>query len=71
MLAVVLTRSGDRLPRIPEGDIAVAIDAAARAAITGSRRFERVDAVLRQWPAAGVSLLMLAILIGAAMMAAR
>ena len=49
----------------------MAIDAAARAAITGSRRFERVDAVLRQWPAAGVSLLMLAILIGAAMMAAR
>jgi hypothetical protein len=30
-----------------------------------------VDDMLRQWPAAGVSLLMLAILIGAAMMAAH
>jgi multicomponent Na+:H+ antiporter subunit A len=69
--AVLLSRYSNRLPCIPEGDIAVAIDAGARAAITGSRRFERVDEVLRQWPAAGVSLLMLAILIGAAMMAAR
>ena len=68
VLAVVLERSGDRLPRIPEGDIAVAIDAAARAAITGSRRFERVDDGLRQWPAAGLSLLALAIAIGAALL---
>jgi len=68
VLAVVLTRSVDRLPRIPEGDIAVAIDAAARTAITGSRRFERVDDVLRQWPAAGLSLLALAIALGAALL---
>ena len=68
VLAVVLTRSSNRLPRIPEGDIAVAIDAATRAAITGSRRFERVDDVLRQWPAAGVSLLALAIALGAALL---
>ena len=49
----LLTRSGDRLPPIPEGDIAAAIDAATRTAITGSRRFERMDDVLRQLPAAG------------------
>jgi hypothetical protein len=44
----LLARSGDRLPRFPEGDIAVAIDAATRAAITGNRPFERVDDVLRR-----------------------
>jgi multicomponent Na+:H+ antiporter subunit A len=65
VLAVLLTRYSNRLPRIPEGDIAVAIDAATRAAVTGSRRFERVDDVLRQWPAAGVSLLAIAIALGA------
>ena len=64
----LLTRSSDRLPRIPEGDIAVAIDAAARAAVTGSRRFEEVDDVLRRWPAAGVSLLAVAIALGAALL---
>ena len=32
---------------------------------------ERIDGVLRQWPAAGVSLLRLAIMFGAAMLAAR
>jgi hypothetical protein len=31
----LLARTGDRLPRIPEGGIGVANDAAARAAITG------------------------------------
>jgi formate hydrogenlyase subunit 3/multisubunit Na+/H+ antiporter MnhD subunit len=71
VFALLLTRYRSRLPRIPEGDIAVAIDAAARAAITGSRRFERVDDVLRQWPAAGLSLLALAIALGAALLAAR
>jgi hypothetical protein len=32
---------------------------------------ERVDGLLRQWPIAGLSLLVLSILFGAAMMAAR
>ena len=40
----------------------------AHTAITGSRRFERVDTVLRQWPAAGLSLLALAIALGAALL---
>jgi multicomponent Na+:H+ antiporter subunit A len=68
VLAVLFARAGDRLPRIPEGDIAVAIDAAARATITGSARFEQVDGVLRRWPAAGVSLLVVAIALGAALL---
>jgi hypothetical protein len=41
---------------------------AARAAIIGSRRLERVDGVLRQWPVAGLSLLVLAIAFGAALL---
>ncbi|MBL8541120.1 MAG: NADH/ubiquinone/plastoquinone (complex I) [Betaproteobacteria bacterium] len=68
VLAVVLTRAGDRLPRIPEGDIAVAIDVAAHTAITASRRFEHVDGWLRRWPTAGVALLGLAIALGAALL---
>ena len=32
---------------------------------------ERVDGMLRQWPAAGLSLLLLAILFGAALLTAR
>jgi len=71
VLAAVLTRNADRLPRIPEGDIAVAIDAAARAAVIGSTRLEGLDVVLRRWPAAGVSLLAVAIAIGAALVAVR
>jgi len=59
-----------RLQRIPEGDIAAAIDAAARAAITGSPASSAWTRCCGKWQAAGVSLLMLAILLGAAMMAA-
>jgi multicomponent Na+:H+ antiporter subunit A len=59
-----------RLPRVPEGDIAVAIDAAVRAAAGWGERLERVDGVLRQWPVAGLTLLVLVILFGATMLAA-
>lgn len=68
VLAVVLVRSPDRLPHIPEGDIVVAIDAGARSAVRGSGHIERLDGLLRQWPAAGVSLLAVAIALGAALM---
>ena len=57
--------------RIPEGDVAAAIDAAARAAIAGSGRFERADGVLRRWPVAGLSLLALTALFAVGMIAAR
>jgi formate hydrogenlyase subunit 3/multisubunit Na+/H+ antiporter MnhD subunit len=68
VLAVVLTRSGDRLPRIPEGDIAIAIDGAVRAGISASGGLTRIDGWLRQWPAAGVSLLAIALALGAALL---
>jgi formate hydrogenlyase subunit 3/multisubunit Na+/H+ antiporter MnhD subunit len=67
-LAVVLARSGGRLPRIPEGDIAVVIDGAVRASVSVSRPLTRVDGWLRQWPAAGVSLLAVALALGAALL---
>jgi multicomponent Na+:H+ antiporter subunit A len=71
VLVFALTRWGrGRLPRIPQGDIAVAIDAAVRAAPGWGEWLERVDGFLRQWPVAGFSLLALIIMFLAAMFAA-
>ena len=70
VLAVGLAR-WDRLPCVPEGDVAVALDCATRVAANWSVAVERVDAALRRWPAAGMSLLLLAILFGVAMLASR
>jgi len=58
-----------RLPRVPQGDIAVAIDAAVGVAPKWGGRLERADDVLRQWPAASLALLVLVIAFGAAMWA--
>lgn len=71
VLAVGLRRLGDRLPRVPEGDLVVAGAGAVRAARTLGELLERADGQLRRWPVAGVSLLVLAILLGAAMLAGR
>jgi multicomponent Na+:H+ antiporter subunit A len=71
VFAVGLWGSGRRLPRVPEGDIVVAGEAAVRAAATWSEAVERADSWLRQWPVASSSLLAIAILLGAAMLAWR
>jgi multicomponent Na+:H+ antiporter subunit A len=71
VLAVGLARWGVRLPRVPEGDVAVALDCATHAAAGWSVAVERADTALRRWPAAGLSLLLLAILFGVAMLASR
>ena len=42
-----------------------------RAAALLGKMLERVDGTLRQWPAAGISLLLAAIMFGAAMLAGR
>ena len=52
---------GNRLPRVPEGDIVVAEEAAFRASYAFGAALERVDARLRQWPARALSLLAVAI----------
>jgi len=69
VLAVGLWHWGDRLPRVPEGDVVVAGEAAMRGAAAWSEALERADGLLRQWPMAGLSLLTLAIVLGVAMLA--
>jgi hypothetical protein len=69
MLAIAF---GRRLPRFRTGEGAVAVVRPVRGAfglVCGM--VERADGVLRQWPIAGVSLLLLAMLFGAAMMTGR
>jgi formate hydrogenlyase subunit 3/multisubunit Na+/H+ antiporter MnhD subunit len=60
-IAFALRGWPDRLPRVPEGDIAAIIDGGSRAALGWGTRFDRFDAVIRQWPAATLALLLTAI----------
>ena len=70
-LAAGLWGLGDRLPRIPAGDIVVAEEAAFRASTPLGAAFERADRGLREWPAAGLALLMVALALAAAGYASR
>jgi formate hydrogenlyase subunit 3/multisubunit Na+/H+ antiporter MnhD subunit len=71
VLAILLGRWGYRPARIPFGKVlAATVGPARRAALALGSIVERIDGMLRQWPAAGLSLLVLAILLGAAMLAA-
>jgi formate hydrogenlyase subunit 3/multisubunit Na+/H+ antiporter MnhD subunit len=63
--------AGDRLPRIPVGDIVIAEEAAFRASLSLGPMFERADRALREWPAAGLALLMVALALAAAGYASR
>ena len=69
--AIALWRSEYRLPRVPEGDIVVAGETAVRATRSWGEAIERADGWLRQWPVASLSLLTLAIILCAAMLAWR
>jgi hypothetical protein len=69
MLAVGLWRWGQRLPRVPEGDVVVVGEAAIRATVPWGAAVECADGYLRQWPVASLSLLTLVIILGAAMLA--
>jgi formate hydrogenlyase subunit 3/multisubunit Na+/H+ antiporter MnhD subunit len=66
VIAYALWRWPQRLPHVPEGDLAFAIDGGVRAARICGDVFEQSDDVLRRWPVAGVSLLVLAITLGVA-----
>jgi multicomponent Na+:H+ antiporter subunit A len=70
-LAWGLARAGERLPRIPPGDVAVLIDRGMSLGADAGVALLRADGVLRQWAVAGVSLLVLAALFGAALTLAR
>ncbi len=54
VLAIALWRWWRSLPRIPKGDIIVALDGGMQMAVAWGKALERMDRVLRQWPAAGV-----------------
>ena len=68
VLAIALWRWGRSLPRIPKGDIIVVLDGGMRMAVTWGNALQRTDSVLRQWPTATVSLLILTIALGAAVL---
>jgi multicomponent Na+:H+ antiporter subunit D len=72
VLAILLGRWGDRLARLPFAEAAAAwVGPARRTALALSGMLERVDSTLRQWPAAGVSLLLVTIALGVVMLAGR
>jgi multicomponent Na+:H+ antiporter subunit A len=66
VLAIALLRWARWLPRVPEGDVVVALDGGVQVAVAWGKTLERMDSALRQWPAAGASLLILTIAFGAA-----
>jgi formate hydrogenlyase subunit 3/multisubunit Na+/H+ antiporter MnhD subunit len=68
-LTLALRPFGDRLPRLPAGDVVVAGEAAVRASTALGPAFARADGEIRRWPAAALSLLGVAIAVGAAMLA--
>ena len=72
VLATLLGRSGLPPARVRVENFFVAvISSVRRGALVLSGTIERLDGALRQWPVAGISLLVIAILLGAAMQAAQ
>ena len=69
-LAILLGRWGHRLAGVPEVVIA-AVRRTRRLALALAAGLVQVDGSLRQWPAAGLSLLVVAIMFGAAILAGR
>jgi multicomponent Na+:H+ antiporter subunit A len=69
LLAIGLWRWERWLPRVPEGDVVVALDRGAQIAVACGKWLERTDSALRQWPTAGVSLLILTIALCTALFA--
>jgi formate hydrogenlyase subunit 3/multisubunit Na+/H+ antiporter MnhD subunit len=70
-LAAGLWAAGDQLPRIPPGDILAAEEAAFHGLAPLGAALERADRGLRQWPAAGLALLVIALALTAAGWASR
>ena len=70
-LAIGFFALGEPAPYIPPGDIGVAEEAAFRASAPIGALIERIDWTFRQWPAAGLSLLTIALVLAAAGFASR
>jgi hypothetical protein len=71
ILALGLRRLMPRLRSLPEGDILVAGEAAARASIAWGAALERAEMVLQRWPVACLLLLIVAITLGAVALVGR
>jgi formate hydrogenlyase subunit 3/multisubunit Na+/H+ antiporter MnhD subunit len=67
VLAIGLWLWGNRLPRVPKGDIVGAQEAVFHASYALGAAMERMDTRLRQWPAAALSLLAIVLVLGVAM----
>jgi hypothetical protein len=70
-LAAGLWAGRDRLPSIPPGDIVVAEEAAFHASARLGPAIEQADRDMRQWPAAGLALLVIVLALAAAGYATR
>jgi formate hydrogenlyase subunit 3/multisubunit Na+/H+ antiporter MnhD subunit len=66
-LALGLWRWGRYLPPIPEGDIVVVGQPALRVVVRCEDALERVEGGLRQWPVAGLFMLLLILILGGVM----
>ena len=73
VLAIGLWQGGRRLPAVPEGGYVVGLVAknAEYLARAAGSMLERLDGVLRQWPVAGASLLLLAVVLAGLMLTGR
>ncbi len=65
-LALLLARVDDRLPRAPVGDAIGVWERLFAKSLAVSSVFERTDSALRRWPAGGLALLAIALLLAAA-----
>ena len=65
VLALGLQRWGQKLPRIPAGDTVVVAEAAFKSSFALSGFFEKGDSRLRGFPAGGLSLLTIALILAA------
>jgi multicomponent Na+:H+ antiporter subunit A len=68
ILAIALWRWGRWHEFVPQGEIPMAESRAAKGMVACGKAVERVDGVLRSWPAAGISLLVLVSALGAAVL---
>jgi hypothetical protein len=65
VLALGLRHWGEKLPRIPAGDTVVVAEAAFKSSFAAGGFFENVDARLRLFPAGGLSLVTIALILAA------
>jgi formate hydrogenlyase subunit 3/multisubunit Na+/H+ antiporter MnhD subunit len=68
-MALGLDSLGRRLPRIPAGDLGIALGRLAGLALAVGRGFETIDAFARRWAVASIAMLVVSLLFGCALMA--